>query len=98
MRESGITVNDTPKIHLDIPSISDHSIEFPETKLRISLSLHGMFQFVPMCKPTETMLEYCEEVYAITSSRWDPHDSAYTHKESQVLEQQGEMVEPKDMQ
>ena len=43
MRENGIKVYDTPKIHLDDPNISDHSIEFPETNFQIPLSLHGMF-------------------------------------------------------
>ena len=29
MREAGIKVNDTPKIHVELPGLSDHSIEFP---------------------------------------------------------------------
>ena len=89
MRECGITVSDTPKIHLDDPGVLDHSIQFPQTKLRIPLSLHGIFSFVPTYKPTESMLEDCEEVYVLTPSRWDPHDSVYSHNEAQILECQG---------
>ena len=33
MREAGIKVSDIPKIQLDDPGISDHSIEFPGTNL-----------------------------------------------------------------
>ena len=98
MRECGITVSDTPKIHLDDPGISDHSIEFPETKFRIPLSLHGIFSFVPTYKPNESMLKDCEEVYVLTPNRWDPHDSAYSHNEAQMLDWQGQMVQPKHRQ
>ena len=42
------------------------------------------------------MIEDCEEVYVLTSSRWIPHDSAYVHNETQMLDWQGELVEPKD--
>ena len=44
------------------------------------------------------MLEDCEEIYVLTPSRWDPHDSAYAHNEAQMLDWQGDMVEPKDRQ
>ena len=53
------------KIQLDDPGISDHSIEFPETKLRIPLSLNEMFSYFPTTKPTAQMLEDCEEIYVL---------------------------------
>ena len=59
MREAGINVHDTPKIHLDDPGISDHSIEFPETNLRIPLSLNGMFSYFPTSKLTAATLRNC---------------------------------------
>ena len=40
----------------------------------------------------------CEEVYVLTPSRWDPHESAYAHKKAQMLDWQGEMVEHKNRQ
>jgi hypothetical protein len=98
MREAGIKVHDTPKIHMDDPGISDHSIEFPETNFRIPLSLHGIFSYLPTDKPSPQMLEDCEEVYVLTPSRWNPHDSAYAHNEAHMLDWQGEMVQPKDRQ
>ena len=39
IREEGIQVNDTPKIQVNDPTTSDHSIYFPETGFRIPLSL-----------------------------------------------------------
>ena len=39
MRETGISVDDTPKIHCDDPSVMNHSLFFKETGLRIPLSL-----------------------------------------------------------
>ena len=98
MREVGIKVNDTSKIHIDDPIISDHSIEFPETNFRIPLSLHGIFSYLPTTKPSPQMLEDCEEVYVLTPSRWNPHDSAYAHNEAHMLDWQGEMVQSKDRQ
>ena len=44
------------------------------------------------------MLEDCEEVYVLTPSRWDPHNDSYAHNESQMIDWQGEMVEPKNRQ
>ena len=44
------------------------------------------------------MFEDCEEDNVLTPSRWDPHDSAYAHNEAQMIDWQGELVEPKDRQ
>jgi hypothetical protein len=35
MREAGIVVNDTPKIHVNDPTVEDHSIYFEEKSFRI---------------------------------------------------------------
>ena len=43
LREAGLVVNDTPKIHIDDPSVEDHSIFHVETRLRIPLRLSGIF-------------------------------------------------------
>ena len=46
MREGGVTVNDVPKIHVENPSVENHSIAFPdEADLRIPLYLSGIFSF-----------------------------------------------------
>jgi len=43
MREAGLIVIDTPKIHCSDPSVEDHSIYDPESELCIHLSLQGIF-------------------------------------------------------
>ena len=47
LREAGVRVQDTPKIQVNDPTVEDHSIYFPETGLRIPLSLWGMFSYLP---------------------------------------------------
>jgi hypothetical protein len=39
LREAGLIVNETPKIHFEAPDIQDHSIYFEASKLRIPLAL-----------------------------------------------------------
>ena len=41
IREEGIQVNDTPKIQVNDPTTSDHSIYFPETDFRIPVVIVG---------------------------------------------------------
>ena len=43
MREAGLTVNDTPKIHIKEPTLLDHAIICDEFDLHIRLHLHGIF-------------------------------------------------------
>ena len=45
MREAGVTVNDTAKIHFNKPDNDHHCLIFPNEFLRIPLSLHGVFSF-----------------------------------------------------
>ena len=45
LREAGIQVRDTAKIHVDDPTISDHAITVPEEHLHIPLRLNGVFSF-----------------------------------------------------
>ena len=69
MRETGIKVYNTPKIHVIDPTISDHSIMFPETKFRIPFPLYGIFSYLSTSKLSPQMLEDCEEAYVLTLSR-----------------------------
>ena len=66
IREEGIQVNDTPKIQVNDPTTSDHSIYFPETDFHIPLSLWGVFSYFPSLKPMAQTLKETEEVYLLT--------------------------------
>ena len=52
MREAGIVVNDTPKIHMKNPTIEDRSIYFEETSFRIPMALWGTFSYFSTRAPT----------------------------------------------
>ena len=44
------------------------------------------------------MLEECEDIYVLTPSRWDLHNTAYTHNEEHMLDWQRNMVDPHNCQ
>lgn len=45
MREAGLQVNVTPKIHVNDPNEHHHAIVFPDDNLAIPLCLNGTFSF-----------------------------------------------------
>jgi hypothetical protein len=93
LREAGVKVCDTPKIQMDDPTVDHHSIHFPETNLRIPLSLWGIFSYFPSSKPTATNMKESEEVYLLTPTNWNPHDNAYAENEQSMLDWEGNMIE-----
>ena len=93
LREAGIVVNDTPKIQVDDPTADDHSIYFPETQFRIPMSLWGIFSYFPTSKPSEQDMVESEEVYMMTPTKWNPHQSTYAENEENMLDWEGNMVE-----
>ena len=65
MREAGLVVNDTPKIHVADPGVDNHSIYFLELKYRIPLSLSGIFSYFLSSKPTLSDLNNAEEEFLL---------------------------------
>ena len=82
LREAGLEINHTPKIQLKDPTIHDHSINFPSSDVRITLSLNGIFSYVPCRTPTRIELDE-SEVLAMNPDgySWDMHCSAYADNE-----------------
>ena len=66
MREAGVIVKDTPKIHIDMPTKEDHFIYFKDEDLRIPLSLHGIFSYFPSRSPTTKDISNGVEVLHLT--------------------------------
>ena len=60
MREAGLVVNETPKIHCDNPTVEDHSIFDEESGLRIPLSLNGIFSAFKTRALTDQEIEEVE--------------------------------------
>ena len=99
IREAGVEINETPKTHAKNPTIEDHSVCFKEDDFRIPLSLHGMFSYFPTSKPTQKVLDECDDVYRLTpETRFDPHTDVYARNESNMLDWEGNIVEKKDRQ
>ena len=95
MREKGIQVNDVPKIHLDDPSIDDHSIYLRQHDVRIPLKLRGIFSYFNTSKPSDALLEGTEDMYDMTPINWNPHNTVYAENEDAMLDWEGNMKEPK---
>ncbi len=97
MREAGLHVHDVPKIQVTEPTIEDHSISLPSEDLRIPLSLWGIFSYFPMYKPSREQMEECENVYLLTpNGQWNPHTDVYAKNEENILDWEGNIVEPKN--
>jgi hypothetical protein len=87
MREAGIVVNDTPKIHMKNPTIEDHSLYFEETSFRIPMALWGTFSYFPTRAPTNDELAACNNVYLLTpNSIWNPHSDSYSRNEEMMTD------------
>ena len=98
LTEMGVTVNDVPKIHKEDPTVDDHVITFMETGFRISLSLWGIFSYIPTSKPTHDDLLKPTEVYILSPATWNPHCNAYSANEESMLDWEGNMQQRKDCQ
>ena len=70
LRETGVTVNDVPKIQKEDPTVDDHMITFMEMGFRIPLSLWGIFSYFPTSKPTHDNLLNPTEVYILSPATW----------------------------
>ena len=94
MREAGLTVNDTAKIHVHDPDVTDHSIFFPNVSLRIPLSLWGIFSYFPTSKPTLVDLqENDENILLLTpDGPWNPHSDTFARNEENLTDWEGNIV------
>ena len=98
LRETGVTVNNVPKIHKEDPTVDDHAITFVEMGFRIPLSLWGIFSYFPTSKPTYDDLLNPNEVYILSRATWNPHSNAYSTNEESMLDWEGNIQPKKDHQ
>ena len=89
-------VNDIPQIHVVDPGVMDHSLFFSDMNLRIPLSLNGIFSGFTTTKPTLDLLNASEDIYILTPTNWNPHESAFAHNEEQILNCHGQLADPRD--
>ena len=98
MREAGLTVKDIPKIHVKDPDVTDHAISLDNHGIRIPLSLWGIFSFFPSRKPTLNELQLLDDhiVLITPEGTWDPHNDTYARNEENMLDWEGNIVDPRD--
>eukprot|EP00957_Ditylum_brightwellii_P123843 9440915-Ditylum_brightwellii.AAC.1 len=73
LREAGIRVNGTPKIHGVNPTVNDHAITSPGEGLRIPLGLWEVFSYFLTSKPSIEEVNKSKSVYTLTPNIWNPH-------------------------
>lgn len=94
LREAGIQCNDVPKIHVDNPTIDDHSIYFPDINFRIPLQLWGIFSFFHTRAPTSDEITSCDKILITPDSvSWDPYAEHYALNEESMLDYEGNIIE-----
>lgn len=96
LREAGVIVDTTPKIHATDPDTSHHSLYWPEEDVRIPLSLHGIFSYFKTRKPTMEELQADLPVVSLTpSGPWDPSSTEFAKQEEAMTRWDGEISNPR---
>jgi hypothetical protein len=96
LREAGLIVNDVPKIHVADPSVSDHTIQFPDGLLTIQLQLWGIFSFFHSRCPTSEEIHQCDKLFLTPdSSNWNPYSDHFAQNEESMLDWEGNLHAPK---
>eukprot|EP00957_Ditylum_brightwellii_P022424 1692021-Ditylum_brightwellii.AAC.1 len=86
LREVGIRVNDTPKIHKVNPTVDDHAITFPGEGLRIPLGLWGLFSYSSTSKPLIEEVNTSESMHTLAPNTWNPHAKQYANCEQNLID------------
>ena len=98
LREAVLVLNDTPKIHCNIPSAEYHSLFDEETGLRITFTLDGTFSVFKSRSLTNEEINNVEDFDTVfltpDSNKWDPYDKSYNHNEDSFLDHRGRMIPP----
>lgn len=69
-RVNGVVIEDCPPF-LDKSKRSTHSIWFPEDDVKLPLQLKFPISFLPVRRPTEEELEFCQRLELTSSDHWD---------------------------
>ena len=90
LREAGLVLQYTPKIHCNVPSAEDHSLFDEETGLRIPFTLDGTFSVFKLRSLTNEEIYNVEDLETVFltpySNKWDPYDKSYKHNENSFLD------------
>ena len=94
LREAGIIVNETAKIHKENPSKRDHAIIIENEPLTIPLQLNGIFSFFHSRCPTIDEIDHSPSILMTPDSlMWDPYSEHYLMNEESMLDYEGNMMD-----
>mmetsp|Transcript_10819 Transcript_10819/g.15255 ORF Transcript_10819/g.15255 Transcript_10819/m.15255 type:complete len:529 (+) Transcript_10819:911-2497(+) len=80
LREAGLKLNQTAKIHVNQPTTLDHAIISKENNLKIPLALNGTFSFFRTRVPTPQELESCDTIFFTPDSyTWNPYSDHFSN-------------------
>mmetsp|Transcript_19836 Transcript_19836/g.27897 ORF Transcript_19836/g.27897 Transcript_19836/m.27897 type:complete len:252 (+) Transcript_19836:1963-2718(+) len=94
MREAGIIVNDTAKIHVNNPTSNDHALIHDTENLKIPLQLDGIFSFFHTRTPTSDKMISCRKIIITPDGDlWNLYSDHYAKNEECMLDWEGNMLE-----
>ena len=95
MREAGLEVNEVPKRQTTNPTEDMHMIYDPRTKMKIHLSLNGVFSCFKCREISVAEMEDWKEYQVVEASpggeTWNPYDPSYAEEEAYLLNHRGEI-------
>ena len=81
LREAGLVLRDTPKIHCNVPSAEDHSLFDEETGRQIPFTRDGTFSVFKLRSLINDEINNVEDFETVfltpDSNKWDPYDKSY---------------------
>ena len=92
LREAGIEVNETPKIHKENPTVDDHAITFPNLGLRIPMGLWRVISYFPTSMPSIEEVNTSKNVHTLTPNKWNPHTKQYASCEQSLINWEGKVM------
>ena len=100
LRETGITVNNTAKIHCGgTVTEEDHTIRERDTGLFITLQLRSIFSYFLSRKPSDDdLVDGVMVIMTPDGPTWDAYDQTFADNERSLTNKKGELRPPKYVQ
>ena len=99
--EAGVTINDTPKIHVKNMGVEDNALTFEKEQVQIPLQLNGVFSCFQTSKPTLVEVKTCDPnnvLHLSPKGGWNPHNNVHAQNEANMTDFEGNMIEKKHRQ
>ena len=97
IREAGLFLDETPKYHASLPTVSNHSIIDSDTGMHIHLDLNGIFSYFLTRKLTLDEMESWDQYPVVfltpDADRWDPNSANYSAQERSMLDADGYIID-----